>query len=407
MKLLTFLGTGRYQPVWYRLGKEEFETEYVAEALHNFLKPEEVVVFVTREAMETHGRELEKRIPARFVPIEVPKKQEDVWGIFEAMVESVGEGESIALDITHAFRHIPFLAFPAMLYLVEMKGVSVEGVYYGAFEARSEENGKTVAPIFELSGLLEAIEWLYGLRDLKRYGRAEGLSDAIRKTNARIYRQGTGEKPRVLSRYSTALRNISTLLHLNQVPEFMETVARAGRDFGSFREEAVRFLPPLRYSLGEVERLMSFGCSSGYCLRESVGLVEYMLEKGLVANALELERELIVNIVLAKLGVEDYLSRENRVKAERTLGWFAGRVRGEKGLEKTDWADELENWEGSEELARAWLRIGEVRNAIAHAGMKPRRDRPQPKSIIKSAVEVLETLKGIVETLGEGHADKG
>ena len=400
MRLLTFLGTGRYQRVVYRLGEMEFETEYVAEALYNFLGPEEVVVFVTEEAMETHGRELGKRIPARFVPISVPKKQEDVWNIFEAIVESVENGESITLDITHAFRHIPFLAFPAMLYLVEMKDVSVEGIYYGAFEARSEENGKTVAPVFELTGLLETIEWLYGLRDLKRYGRAEGLSDAIKSTNARIYREGIGEKPRVLSRYSTVLRDLSTLLHLNQVPSFMELAERSGKDFGRFREEAVRFLPPLRYSLNEVERLLSFAGSPCHELEESLNLVEYMLEKGMVANALELERELIVNTVLAKLGVDDCLSRENRVKAERTIGWFAGKIRNIPGLERTEWVEELEGWEEVEDLARAWLKVSEVRNAIAHAGMKPKKDRPQPKKIIKAAEDVLETLRKTVAVIG-------
>lgn len=407
MKLLSFLGTGNYKPVVYAFNGKEFRTEYVAEALHNFLRPEEVVVFATREAMDAHGEEISRRIPVRFVDIEVPRRQEDVWGIFEAMVESVGEGENIALDITHAFRHIPFLAFPAMLYLVEMKDVTVEGIYYGAFEARQETESGVKAPIFELSGMLEAIEWLYGLRDLKEYGRAEGLSGAIRRTNARIYRSGSGEKPRVLSRYSTLLRDLSTLLHLNQVPAFMELAERAGKDLEPFREEAVRFLPPLRYSLGEVERLVSFSCNSKSCLEESLKLVEYMLEKGLVANALELERELVVNVVLARLGVEDFLEMENRKKAEKTLGWLSGELRGNtKGLEKTDWVDELRKWSGTEELVKVWLKVTEVRNAIAHAGMKPRRDRPQPKTILKSALGVLETLEGIIPPV-VGDEDKG
>ncbi len=399
MKLLSFLGTGKYQPVLYSLGGKTFRTEYVAEALYNFLKPEEVIVFVTAEAMEAHGKELGKRIPARFVLIEVPKRQDDVWKVFEAMVTGVGEGERVALDITHAFRHIPFLSFPALLYLVEIKGVKVEGIYYGAFEARWEDEDGVVTPIFELTGLLDAIEWLYGLRDLKRYGRAEGLSEAIRRTNARIHREGREEKPRVLSRYSTVLGDLSTLLHLNQIPEFMELSSRVEKDLSDFREEAVRFLPPLRHSLSEVERLLSFSCSSGHCLRETIGLIEYMLEKGLVANALELERELIVNIVLARLGVEDYLKRENRVKAERTLGFFAGRMKGVE-VERTEWVEALENWEWTEELVKAWLKVGEVRNAIAHAGMKPKRDRPRPRKIVRSAREVLETLKAVIEGVG-------
>jgi len=406
MKLLSFLGTGNYRPVTYRLGEKELETEYVVEALYSFLEPDEVVVFVTEEAMKTHGEKLKERIPVRFVPIEVPRKQEDVWGIFEAIVESVGEGESIALDITHAFRHIPFLAFPALLYLVEMKNVDVRGIYYGAFEAREETESGIKAPIFELTGLLEAIEWLYGLRDLKLYGRAEGLSDAIRKTNARIHRSGAGERPKVLSRYSGLLRSLSTLLHLNQVPAFMELAGRSEKDLDDFRREAVRFLPPLRYSLGEVEKLTSFGCSSGHCLEEAVELTGYMLEKGLVANALELERELIVNVVLARLGVEDYLSRDNRVRAERTIGWFAGKVRGMKGLEKTEWVGKLEGWELIDELARAWLKVSEVRNAIAHAGMKPEEDRPQPKTIIKAAKEVFETLRKVVNATVRSDEDK-
>ncbi len=401
MKLLSFLGTGRYQPVTYTLNGMEFKTEYVAEALYHFLKPDEVIVFVTEEALEKHGQSLAGRVPVKFVSIEVPRKQEDVWGIFEAMVESVGNGENVALDITHAFRHIPFLAFPALLYLVEVKGVDVKGIYYGAFEAREETESGVEAPIFELTGLFDVIEWLYGLRDLKEYGRAEGLSGAIKRTNARIHRSGSGEKPRVLSRYSTALNDLSTLLHLNQIPAFMELAEKAGKDFGNFRNEAIRFLPPLKYGLEEVEKLVSFGCS-GNCLGEGVGLAEYMLEKGLTANALELERELIVNIVLAKLGVEDHLDGENRRNAEKTLGWLSGELRGNmENLEKTKWVDELKDWEETEKLVRAWLKVTEVRNAIAHAGMKPKRDRPRPKKIVKSAHEVLRDLREIVASLGD------
>ena len=406
MKLLSFLGTGNYHPVLYTMGGKTFRTEYVVEALYNFLKPDEVVVFVTAEAMEKHGEELRKRIPVRFVPIEVPRRQDDVWKVFEAMVTSVEDGERVALDITHAFRHIPFLSFPALLYLIEMKDVGVEGIYYGAFEARWESDEGEVTPVFELTGLLDAIEWLYGLRDLKRYGRAEGLSEAIKRTNARIHREGWEEKPRVLSRYSTVLRDLSTLLHLNQVPEFMELSNRARKDLEKFKEEAVRFLPSLRHSLSEVERLLSFSCHSEYCLEETLRLIEYMLEKGLVANALELERELIVNIILARLGVKDYLERENRVRAERTMGFFAGRMKGIE-VEETEWVETLENWGWTGELVRAWMKVGEVRNAIAHAGMKPKRDRPRPKKIVRSAWEVLETLRAVIENGGERDEDKG
>ncbi|WP_322785246.1 TIGR02221 family CRISPR-associated protein [Methanotorris igneus] len=177
MKLLTFLGTTKYSEVVYTHEGKEVKTRYIQKVLSEIFKPDEVVIFVTNEAYKEHGDSIKKELGnVSFVQIEIPKSQEDLWDLFEKIVESVNDNDEIIFDITHAFRHIPFMSFIVLLYLQQVKNVKIKGIYYGAF---MKDYNK--APIFDLSSLLNLAEWLYEIRDLKKYGRGCFIDSNKRK----------------------------------------------------------------------------------------------------------------------------------------------------------------------------------------------------------------------------------
>src|SRR5690606_16601888 len=59
---------------------------------------------------------------------------EEIWSIFQKIVDNVHTGDIIYLDITHAFRSIPMLGMVLLNYLKALHRIEVKAIYYGAFE---------------------------------------------------------------------------------------------------------------------------------------------------------------------------------------------------------------------------------------------------------------------------------
>ncbi len=388
MKLLSFVGTGEYKETSYFYGDTVIKTRYIQEALMRIFKPSEVVLFVTEDAYKKHGEHLKEALKhVKFVSIPIPKKQEDIWVLFEAIINSIEDEDEFILDITHAFRHIPFISFLVLLYAQEVKNAKIKGVYYGAFEAPTD--GKT--PIFELNGLLSLTEWLYGIRELRIYGRGEGLVKAIQQGNV------TGH----LKQYPEQINKILKYLQLNQIPSFMRESKRIKQGYPSFKKQAVKHLPPIVPVLSEIERLTKFdGCTNldKDCLQKQIEVMEYQLEKGMTANALELMREWIVNAILYLLGSDGWLDRDRRKEAEDTVNWFCAKMKKEPwNRKKPSYVDVLKEEPVMQRLIKLWEDVTKIRNSIAHAGMN--KNNPKPGTIEKKAKRTLEEIRNALEEL--------
>jgi len=399
VKLLTFLGRGRYEPVRYFLGEQEVESPYVAVALSEIFNADEVLIFATPEAREAHGEALEEELRKRgrrskIVDIDLPRRQEDVWAIFEKIVDSVEEGESVIVDITHAFRHIPFLSVPAILFLREFKGVDVKGIYYGAFEAKSDGR----APVFNLTSLIEAIEFFTGLRDLKYYGGVDGLVKTVRRITREAYtRKDITDRPKSLSSCANTLENLALQLFLNQIPVFMKEAEKARAQYPVWKEELVAYLPPVKMGLNYLEEFLSLGCPEGkMCLEKQLEVAEYQVKKKMYSNAVELLREIIVNYVLDRIGWgERWLEPESRRVVEDALNYRLSVHYKEDFSGVENIPEEVLNFLAENDwLVKLWARLKNLRNAVAHAGMG--RDAIRPERGIENLKGVLEELKKLI-----------
>jgi CRISPR-associated protein Csx16 len=115
-RLVTFLGTGNYQPTTYAFGERRAETtRFVCRALAELLAPAEIVVLATEQAKSTHGsdleRELAKSSSLKFEPMPFGENSEQLWQQFEVIKTQLrGSAGPVMLDITHGFRSSPFFA---------------------------------------------------------------------------------------------------------------------------------------------------------------------------------------------------------------------------------------------------------------------------------------------------------
>jgi len=158
-KAISFLGTANYAMTSYILNDKSFRTNLFPEALNSFFNPDELLVFLTKDAEAKYLADLASRLNGKTTlrPISIPdgKDEAEIWGIFETLTQNVNEGDSIVFDITHAFRSIPFLAMIAVSYLRAAKGIELNAIVYGAYDARIDDK----SPVFNLTPFVTLLDW--------------------------------------------------------------------------------------------------------------------------------------------------------------------------------------------------------------------------------------------------------
>lgn len=189
MRLVTFLGTGKYEPTRYVNPKGEgIETCYVAAAIAQLWDATDVVVLATREAEETHGVSLRAALPAGTVPqfrrIPAGRMEAELWEQFETLREALEGDSPVILDITHGFRSQPFFAAGALAYL-RMAGTFEDRevrVLYGRYLPDEPET----SPIWDLTPFMDVLDWAQGAALMVRAGQAQALVEVARRSDREL-----------------------------------------------------------------------------------------------------------------------------------------------------------------------------------------------------------------------------
>jgi CRISPR-associated DxTHG motif protein len=401
LKAFSFVGAGRYEAVTYVWEERSHTTRLFPEALARVFEPEKVIVFVTEKAKNSRASESEPRyvemlqdkLGDRVEWVDIPegRSEQELWQIFDRVASTVDEGDTILLDITHAFRSIPLIVFAVAAYLRRTKGVTIAHIVYGAYEARDENNR---APIFDLTPLLELLDWTGGAEALLKRGDAELIAEKMVTAHQTLRRMGT-DTPEKLKPLGQKLRELSQTLHLSRPREVMRIAYDLLPLLEEARTEFDRWAKPFALLAGQIRNELeplAFDQSdtlSRENLEKQLGLVEHYLKKGLVVQAVTLAREWVVSYVLLCRGSGDWLSRRDREEAERALG-AAARLRGENA-EPPEWFGQLPH---NEELGRLWNELGNLRNDLAHCAMSA--DARKVRAIEQDATRVPQKLRALV-----------
>jgi len=110
------------------------------------------------------------------------QSEQEQIDILQKVSEFVAVGDTLYLDITHGFRHLPMLVVLVALYLQRTKNVTIKGVYYGASELWGKD-GSDYAPVLDLQGLLRIAEWVSGLDQFGKDGDYSVFSGLLGKDN--------------------------------------------------------------------------------------------------------------------------------------------------------------------------------------------------------------------------------
>ncbi len=403
LKAISFLGKGKYETVTYCWQGRECQTHLFPEAVARIFEPEKLLVFVTPTAKQQENfAALPERLGAKMEAIDIPegRSEQELWKIFDCVTSSVGEGDRVILDITHAFRSIPMIVFAVAAYLRRTKSVTVERIVYGAYEARDENNR---APIFDLTPLLDLLDWLSGAEFFLQRSDATLLAERLRSVQRQAWKSRSGEDlPRLLQSIANKLQLFSQALHLARPRDSMRNARELLPMLEEMASEAEQWAKPFavifeqirseaeKFAHGAPDRL------DKESLQKQLALIEHFIEKGLWVQAILLAREWIVSWMALQRGDGDWLDSNYRVQEiEEALNKASRRLRGES-VEVPKWFDELPK---SKEVADLWNSLTQLRNDVAHCGM---RKNPTLISRIEQRVkEIPSQLKALTGDLPE------
>ncbi|WP_324282581.1 TIGR02221 family CRISPR-associated protein [Cyanobacterium aponinum UTEX 3221] len=376
MILLSFIGTGDYKLTSYTWQNQQYETEYVIEAIAHFFNAQEIKVFTTKEAIKIHGNHLRDKIDNKFdlSYIDIPSgtDEDDIWKLFDKVVESVPENSEIIFDITHAFRSIPVIVLLASAFLEKARNVKIKGVYYGQYDPKNNR-----ASIFDLTPAIKLLDWLTATDTFINTGSSQKLGQLLADIQNDFFKSGRAKteeiKPNKLRNLGSTISTISENIEFIRPVELLTSAHHLTKYSGEeIREEVGIFAKPFELIIDKIEQdYAQFALENQdkadpkLIIKKHYLLIKWYVEKGLGTQAILLAREWLVT-TLAILENDNYLDKEARKNIENQLNAMSG-----NNPERIKFYEQeiTKHIEDVKQLDDTWSQLGRNRNNIAHCQM--------------------------------------
>ena len=169
-KVVVLGTTGSIWDAWWQASEKMLENK--AELFHrlgdmveNAERNEELLAELSKALSESFGKTFE----CKFIPSGITgDEQKEILQV----INSVGEkGDTVHLDVTHGFRHLPMLEM--MSAFLMKSNYSIGGLFYGAFENKDADD---ITPVVSLTGLLHLQEWVEAMAVLRETGNVMPLA---------------------------------------------------------------------------------------------------------------------------------------------------------------------------------------------------------------------------------------
>ncbi|TFZ39378.1 TIGR02221 family CRISPR-associated protein [Soehngenia longivitae] len=398
-KVITFLGTGKYELMTYKLENEqgekfEFTSKYVQSALAKMLNDVKFYVVLTEEAKKIHwigseGNGLKKEFDENCtsyeeVPIMDGKSEIEIWEIFNTVYDLIEEKDEIYVDITHSFRSIPLIIMSVLNYAKYTKNINIKKIYYGAFEAKTVDNHE---PIFDLSLFNKLTDWSIAADKFLKTGYSEDLSSLIHQAVSQL--ASKNKEAQKVDKLQKKLNEFSNSLYTVRGKK----ISDLGLDIKNMLTDLVTInideLKPFEKILNKVKDI--FEPYSGDIVFDIYYTANLCAKFNLVQQSYTFLRENIINYVASSLHM-NLFDRNNRVMIENSLNDKSDRNLNSQIENIVDY-----------DLRVLYKNIGEFRNALAHAGFND--NSPKENKIYDNLKEFIKKFED--QVLTKYLADKG
>ncbi len=412
--IITFLGK-RPTLISYSFQGRVIKGEVFAKALRGFVDFDRMLVFTTPEAHTTTWPVLAELNDARIreIPITIGASNEEMWKLFDAVISQINEGETVIFDITHGLRSIPFLAFLFAAYLKTAKQVTIEAIYYGAFEL-GDEKKDIPAPVIDLSEYVTMLDWITATDQFVQTGNAIRLANLLesREKNA-------AEALRSVSRAAFLTQPFSLSKEAQKLQAELKKAASSfvhtSQPFTILAEKVVQTFTPFVLP-EEISKDVPVPFEAGEeLLSREWDLIEWYYSHGQWMQALTLAREFLVDLVTCKVGNEIDLKPENRNMVERGItGVFkiGKKFRDEFGEERLYTESDLnrfgakfyETHPNAQEIATLFDTFSTLRNQLNHAEHK--KDALRFSKLVQKIPQELEKVRQLFHNSNNFYASR-
>ncbi len=338
MKLLTFLGASTaYDTTYVMSDGREHTAPFCGVALARFFPDTQMRVFVTPGARKLHLDHFMALVEDHVADVEPvfiggDDDKEQLWDIFQAVVDHVEERERVVFDITHGFRSIAFLSFLAVSYLRVVKDIDLEAVLYGNFEARDKSVTPNRAPVIDLTSFVSLLDWMVAADRFVRFGDAHDLAEQLRRARPGYQEQQQDTGLRAMSqRISTAARamdDVSLALRLIRPAQAMSASDRLQTellDATQVIETLARPFVPLVQQVTDAYAPLAVSDSQQQAdpistLARERRMVHWYLERKQYVQAMAVAREWIISWAMVHAGMSGMLDMSSRDEVEKALG---------------------------------------------------------------------------------------
>jgi CRISPR-associated DxTHG motif protein len=410
MKAITFLGaTIAHETTYVMPDGREHTAPFFGAALARFVPDLSMRIFVTAKAREMHLARFEELVSdyvADLEPIDIPNGADEaqLWKIFQAVVDTVGEGEAVIFDITHGFRSLPFLAFLASAYLRTVKDIQLHGVYYGNWEAGDKSVTPNRAPVIDLTHFVSLLDWMVAADRFTRFGDARDLADLLRAQHERIkpdYRTASKSEMATwsrspvtktvsnLNRASRALRVVRPSEAMDashavrsQLPNAMQSIEALAQPFVPLSQHVVDSFASIALTMNDQQSdplaILTFERS----------LIGWYLQRNQIFQAVALAREWLVSWVMAQVGLStQMMDKDARRRVEDAIGRVTQRLQDKTFVDnEADVHFDLSTVPSLYDVANLYNQLGDLRNDLAHAG---KRQNARTAEVAESAAQEL------------------
>ncbi|PMB12435.1 CRISPR-associated protein [Fischerella thermalis CCMEE 5319] len=326
---------------------------------------------------------LEKLEDERIQAVEIPTGEttEEMWETFKIITGKVNEKDHVIFDITHGLRSLPFLVFLFAAYLKAAKNVTIEAIYYGAWELGFSNNG--IAPVIDLSEFIGMLDWLTATERFVEIGDGQPLADLLKKgmPSGIELRDDIAarELKNNLHAASTAIESISLALRLTRPTETMQQATKLEKALEKAAPSIAKRAQPFSI-LGE-QVVQEYGQFALENPRENsqlannlwlqLKMIQWYRDRQQIVQAVTLTREWIVSVLALKFEEPMFSNKDGRAEVERALN-NGVRIQAKQTINTISSCDEkLKALPNKDELINRWQQVTELRNDIAHVGMNP------------------------------------
>jgi len=315
-KVITFLGTKPIDTTYTYQGTV-YHGKVFAEAIRQFVEFDKMAVFVTQEAMDSSWPVVDELNDSRIYPVIIPlgRNEEEIWQIFDIVINQVEPGDTVIFDITHGLRSLPFLVFLFAAYLKYARNVNIEAILYGAFELGDRKNDLP-APVLDLSRFVDMLDWLTATDQFTESGNAYRLVSLLRDSLGKNH-----PVPTTLETVSQTALTAQPFSLMESIPTLVASLEKAD-------QELAREAPPFHLLkaqiLNEIRPFEAdFEEDEGKAIAAEFAMIEWYHTNRQYIQAVSLAREWLLDAVTHHLGDSLDFDRKPRERIERGVSGIA------------------------------------------------------------------------------------